>query len=97
MATEYMITTVDNPYNPFEDFENWFIWDHVSGYNSCEKIARFISDSRNMTSEEELLDNERAIDTVVLNDFTNLYRKVDAQSAKKLVELRNSKDYVPLE
>ena len=97
MATEYMITTIDNPYNPFEDFEKWFIWDHISGYNSVERVARFSSDSKNLTAEEELLDNEKAIDQVVLNDFTNLYRKVDEQSAKELVRHRNSRDYKPLD
>ena len=96
MATEYMITTIDNPFNPFEDFVRWFEWDHIAGYNSCERIARFMSDSPNLTNDEELLDNERAIDQVVKNDFTNLYRKVDAESAKELVDFRNSKEYVPL-
>lgn len=91
-----MITTVDNPYNPFEDFEKWFVWDHIAGYNSCERMAAFASDSKNLTAEEELIDNEKAIDQVVLNDFTNLFRKVDEESAKELVAFRNSKDYVPL-
>ena len=96
MATEYMITTIDNPFNPFDDFVKWFEWDHIAGYNSWERVARFMSDSPNLTNEEELLDNEKAIDQVVKNDFTNLYRKVDENSAKELVAFRNSKDYVPL-
>ena len=96
MVPEYMITTVDNPYNPFEDFVRWFEWDHIAGYNSWERVARFMSDSNNLTNEEELLDTEKAIDQVVMNDFTNLYRKVDEESAKELVAFRNSKNYKDL-
>ena len=29
-----MLTTFDNPYNPFDDFTKWWLWDVTHGYNS---------------------------------------------------------------
>lgn len=37
---DVMLTTVDNPYNPFEDFDKWINYDMVHGYNSCGIVAR---------------------------------------------------------
>lgn len=32
------ITTFDNPYNPFEQFSNWFLFDVEKGYNTCSSV-----------------------------------------------------------
>jgi hypothetical protein len=99
MATVYMLTTVDNPYNPFEDFNRWYVWDELHGYGSCEMIARIIKETTGMSKEEEALAVEDAIDKIVLNDFTTLYRKVNENTAKDLVKERLSpsfdKKYLP--
>lgn len=39
-TTDVMLTTVDNPYNPFEDFDKWFGYDNLKGYNCCGIVAR---------------------------------------------------------
>ena len=88
MADTYMLTTVDNPYNPFIDFERWFEFDELTGYRSCEKIDRLTHINDGMSEEEKDDAIEKAIDTIVLNDFTGLYRKVDEKRAKELVEIR---------
>ena len=88
--TVYMLTTVDNPYNPFEDFTKWYMWDEENGYHSCERIARLVKDNPSMTEEERINANEKAIDKVIFNDFSGLFRKVNQSSAKKLVEERLS-------
>lgn len=93
MENEVLITTYDNPYDPFEDFTRWFLEDQRLGYNSWEKVARFCSQSENMTHEEELEDIEKAIDEVVMNDFTGLYRKITRSSAKEMVSKRNSSNF----
>ena len=37
---DYMLTTVDNPFNPFTEFEQWFKYDSlVLGYNTCSLLA----------------------------------------------------------
>ena len=36
-----MLSTIDNPCNPFEDFEGWYQYDTAHGYHTCEYLARF--------------------------------------------------------
>ena len=35
-----MLTTVDNPFNPFEQFTSWWLFDIEKGYNSCSRLMR---------------------------------------------------------
>lgn len=37
---EVMLTTVDNPFDPFENFEEWYKIDMLFGYNTCALVAR---------------------------------------------------------
>ena len=70
------ITTKDNPYSPFDNFDKWFLYDVGLGYNTCGKLARFaeISDALTEKENDEIIEN--AIDTVVLNDFLGIYKKI---------------------
>ena len=36
----YMISTSDNPYNPFTNFHEWFVYDETKGYHTCSLLAR---------------------------------------------------------
>lgn len=37
---EVMLTTVDNPFDPFDNFEEWYKIDMLFGYNTCALVAR---------------------------------------------------------
>ncbi len=37
-----MLTTVDNPHNPFDNFRAWFAWDVAAGYHSTALLAKII-------------------------------------------------------
>ena len=78
---ECMLTTFDNPYNPFEDFTSWFLFDIEKGYYSCSYLARIANLSDELTQSEEDAEIERAIDEIILYDFRNIYKKVRRQSA----------------
>ena len=69
------LTTVDNPYDPLAEFDKWFLYDIVNGYNSCAYLARIARTSDQLTEEENLHEIERAIDEIVLLNPT-LYKKV---------------------
>ena len=71
-----MLTTVDNPYNPFENFKSWFLFDVQKGYNSCSYLARIAKTSEIMSEQENNEEIERAIDEIIEKDFLNLYIKV---------------------
>ena len=34
----FAISTFDNPFNPFEDFDNWFLYDCEKDYYSLTKV-----------------------------------------------------------
>lgn len=74
-----MLTTVDNPFDPFEQFTSWFLFDTEKGYNSCSYLARIARTSDQFTEEENDKEVERAIDEIIKNDFMNIYKKVTKQ------------------
>lgn len=71
-----MLSTIDNPFNPFKDFNNWFLFDIEKGYNTCGLLARFVSNAESLSTIEEINDTEQAIDTIIINDPSNLYIKI---------------------
>lgn len=81
MANKCMLTTVDNPYNPFDDFNLWFMFDIEKGYNSCAYLGRIARTSDQLSEEENDLEIERAIDEIIQYDFMNIYKKVVQNSA----------------
>lgn len=74
--TTYAITTVDNPYDPFDDFDSWYRFDMDKGYNSCALLARIAFVPESYTKYEEAKETERAIDEIIKYDVLNLYKKV---------------------
>ena len=81
METTCMLTTFDNPYDPFEQFTSWFLFDVEKGYNSCSYLGRVAHTSEQLSEEENDLEIERAIDEIIKYDFMNIYRKVKRKSA----------------
>ena len=71
-----MLTTYDNPFNPFEQFSSWFLFDVEKGYNTCSYLARIANLSDEMSQQEEDEEVERAIDEIIKYDFMNVYKKV---------------------
>ena len=71
-----MLTTVDNPFNPFDEFDKWFMFDNDLGYCSCCLLARIGKFSDSLTDFENDEEQERAIDRIIELDFMNIYRKV---------------------
>lgn len=70
------LTTFDNPYNPFEQFTSWFLFDVEKGYNTCSYLARIAKISDDMSQLEIDREIERAIDEIIYYDFMNIYVKV---------------------
>ena len=71
-----MLSTIDNPYDPFDNFSSWYMYDVESGYNSCAYLARIAKTSDQFTDVENDEEIERAIDEIIQYDFRNIYVKV---------------------
>ena len=76
MENNCMLTTFDNPFDPFEQFTSWFMFDVEKGYNSCSYLARIARLTDDMTDQEVSDEIERAIDEIIQYDFANIYKKV---------------------
>ena len=74
--TEYRLTTVDNPYNPFTQFDSWFLFDTEKGYNTCGYLARISKTSDTLSDEENEAQVQKAIDEIIKYDFNNIYKRV---------------------
>lgn len=79
MANQTMLTTFDNPYNPFKEFELWNSFDVEKGYNSNEYLGRIARTSDQLTDDENLQEIESAIDEIIKYDPRHIYRKVTEQ------------------
>ena len=77
-----MLTTFDNPYDPFEQFTSWFLFDIEKGYNTCSYLGRIARTSDQLSEEENELEIERAIDEIIKYDFRNIYKKVTMQTTE---------------
>ena len=70
------LSTIDNPYDPIDDFDHWLDYDLLSGYNCSELLSRlaFTSDSLSDVENDQII--EDAIDSLISNDPLNLFIKV---------------------
>ena len=73
--TTCRLTTIDNPFDPFEQFDAWFLFDEEKGYHSCAYLGRIANTSSQLSDEENDLEIERAIDEIIKYDILNIYIK----------------------
>lgn len=76
MLYECAVTTKDNPFDPFDQFDAWLLFDKEKGYHSNERVARLAKYSEEMTDEEVKVEFEKAIDRLIEIDFLDIFRKV---------------------
>ena len=61
VSRESLLTTVDNPFDPFEQFDEWLVFDMQKGYNTCGLLARLTPE----VSSDSEFDEEMAIDVAM--------------------------------
>ena len=71
-----MITTADNPYDPFTEFDKWYVFDSQKGYGTCSLLARISDYSDELSPADQELAIEDAIDRILFFNVTGNYRKV---------------------
>lgn len=80
MTGNAMLTTIDNPYNPFDQFTDWFMFDIEKGYNTCGYLARIANVTDDMSDQETSDEINRAIDEIIKYDFRDIYQKVEPKN-----------------
>ncbi len=70
------LTTIDNPYDPFSQFDAWYQFDEGKGYHSCAYLARIARTSDQLSGTENEQEIERAIDDIIKYDPLGIYKKI---------------------
>lgn len=64
-AKDYLLTTIDNPFNPFTDWDSWYNFDQQKGYLTCQVLDKFYktSDLISQSLDEAMYDD--ALETIM--------------------------------
>ncbi|MBQ0089494.1 MAG: hypothetical protein KBT27_09210 [Prevotellaceae bacterium] len=84
------LTTPDNPFNPFTQFEDWYRYDHDHDYGTCDYLARFTFTSESLSEAENEEEISRAIDFILEHDPRKMYIKVT--SSDEQIETKETND-----
>ena len=80
MSRQCMLSTIDNPFNPFDNFDEWFAYDVFFGYHCCELVGQFAQISSDLSQNANHREIESAIDAVIREDPLNIYTKIVKES-----------------
>lgn len=67
-----MLSTTDNPFNPYTDWDAWYTWDTTQGYGTCAYLARIAQGSIGLPDETNTILIEDAIKEIVSRDLISL-------------------------
>lgn len=70
------LTTIDNPFNPSTQWDDWLRYDEDKGYYSTSYLARIVKTSDELSSSDNILAIEEAIDEICALNLLGLYTKL---------------------
>lgn len=73
---QYLLTTVDNPYHPIDEYDAWRMFDMDHGYYTEQRLAKVAAISYNLTDLENQRNINSAIDDFIRLDEQNLYKRI---------------------
>ena len=79
MVKRVMLTTIDNPFSPFDDFGAWYTYDVQTGHHTSSFLARILVDSDQLSEADEDHALELAIDEIIKENVSGMYRKVERE------------------
>ena len=72
----HMLSTSDNPWNPWTHFKEWNAYDRQAGYHTLPYLARITVSSEELSDADQDLAVEQAIDEIIRLNINGLYIKV---------------------
>lgn len=78
-----MLTTIDNPYSPFTEFEPWYAFDKARGYNTPSYLARVCITSDELSEADQDLAIELAMDEIISLNPLGIYKKIFRDSEEE--------------
>lgn len=80
---EHMLTTTDNPHDPFTEWDAWHAFDERQGYHTTAYLGRIVVTSDELSEADQQLAIERAIDEIVELNVLGIYKKVSRDTEGK--------------
>lgn len=74
--TSYMLTTLDNPFNPFTNFDEWYEYDESAGYHTTSYLARIVQTSDELSDADQDVAIDNAILEIVTENILGIYIRV---------------------
>ena len=74
---DFMLTTIDNPWNPFTQWDEWYAYDQSKGYDTPGYLARITKTSFDLSEAEQDRSINDAINEIVQMNIRGIYRKVN--------------------
>jgi hypothetical protein len=74
--TDYMLTTVDNPFNPFTHFKEWHAYDMLLGHYTTAFLARIVRTSDELSEADQRIAIRSAIDEIVRENVSGVHTTV---------------------
>jgi hypothetical protein len=78
---EYMLTTVDNPFDPWAEWEEWLAFDARHGYHSPGLLARIVITSDDLSDADQALAIQEGIEEIVRENVSGMHKKVARSSS----------------
>ena len=75
----HMLTTVDNPFDPFIQYDEWLAFDERKGHETLSLLARVVVTSDELSEEDQNFATEQAINEIVSEDPLLIYKKVSSE------------------
>ena len=76
MTNDVMLTTIDNPFDPFTQWDEWKQFDEDMKYFTCNYLARIAMTSDDLSDADNDKAIENAINEIVSFNILGIYRKV---------------------
>ena len=70
------LTTIDNPFDPFTQFDDWNRFDRDKGYYTCEYLARVAKTSNDLDEEAYSNAINEAVDSIARLNVNGMYKIV---------------------
>ena len=80
----FMLSTLDNPFNPFTEFSKWKKFDEDNNYFSCSLLDRLSFTSETLSDEQNQKILNIAITDIVDDDETAKYIRVRPETVIKV-------------
>jgi hypothetical protein len=73
---DIMLTTIDNPWNPFTNYEEWYAYDRAQGYDTPGYLARITRMSFDLSDEDQEQAILNAINEIIQLNIRGIYRTI---------------------